>query len=57
MQALKTVIVDDNKAFVVLARHLLARCARIEVIGTGHDGYDAVASPRSCGPISSSWIC
>lgn len=42
MDSLKTVLVDDNKAFVVLARHLLARCPRIEVVGTGYDGYDAV---------------
>lgn len=42
MQALKTIVVDDNKAFVVLAKHLLASCPQIEVVGAGYDGYDAV---------------
>lgn len=42
MNKLRTVLVDDNKAFVVLARHLLASQAEIEVVGAGYDGYDAV---------------
>lgn len=42
MKTLKTVLVDDNKAFVVLAKHLLAGSPQIEVIGAGYDGYDAV---------------
>lgn len=39
---LRTVLVDDNKAFVVLAKHLLAADPRIEVVGSGFDGYDAI---------------
>jgi DNA-binding NarL/FixJ family response regulator len=42
MSKLRTVLVDDNKAFVVLARHLLANLPEIEIIGAGYDGYDAV---------------
>jgi len=42
MKKLKTILVDDNKAFVVLAKHLLAGCESIEIIGAGYDGYDAV---------------
>lgn len=42
MKTLRTVLVDDNKAFVVLARHLLANTPQIEIVGCGYDGYDAV---------------
>lgn len=42
MSKLRTVLVDDNKAFVVLARHLLASLPEIEIVGAGYDGYDAV---------------
>jgi DNA-binding NarL/FixJ family response regulator len=42
MNKIRTVLVDDNKAFVVLARHLLANLPEIEIVGTGYDGYDAV---------------
>jgi DNA-binding NarL/FixJ family response regulator len=40
--AVRTLLIDDNKAFVVLARHLLANCPEIEVVGIGYDGFDAV---------------
>ncbi|MCK9194793.1 MAG: response regulator transcription factor [Nevskia sp.] len=42
MKTFRTLLVDDNEAFLVLARHLLATVPEIEVIGLGHDGYDAV---------------
>ncbi len=42
MAGLKTLLVDDNEAFLVLSRHLLAEVGGIEVIGCGHDGFDAV---------------
>lgn len=42
MSKLRTVLVDDNKAFVVLARHLMASLPEIEIVGAGYDGYDAV---------------
>ena len=42
MDKLKTLLIDDNKGFVVLARHLLATVSEVEVIGYGYDGYDAV---------------
>lgn len=42
MNTVRTLLVDDNEAFLVLARHLLATVPEIEVIGVGHDGYDAV---------------
>lgn len=41
MNNLRTLLIDDNKAFVVLARHLLAG-TQVEVVGEGYDGYDAV---------------
>lgn len=42
MKMLKTLLIDDNDAFLVLAKHLLSSVEEIEVIGCGHDGYDAV---------------
>ncbi|HSW14119.1 MAG TPA: response regulator transcription factor [Solimonas sp.] len=41
MNTLRTLLIDDNRAFVVLARHLLAG-SPVSVIGEGYDGYDAV---------------
>jgi DNA-binding NarL/FixJ family response regulator len=42
MKRLRTLLVDDNQAFLVLQKHFLAPIERIEVVGFGHDGYDAV---------------
>lgn len=42
MSTLRTLLVDDNKTFVVLARHLLKACPQIRVIGECHDGREAV---------------
>lgn len=44
MDKLRTLLVDDNKAFLALAKTLLAEyCPRLEVIGTATDGYDAIS--------------
>lgn len=42
MKTLRTLLIDDNEAFLVLARHLLMSVPEIEVVAIGHDGYDAV---------------
>lgn len=42
MNKMKTLLVDDNHAFLVLARHLLESCPEIDIVGVGYDGYDAV---------------
>ena len=38
MKKMKTLLIDDNKAFVVLARHLLAGNNQIDIVGEGYDG-------------------
>jgi len=50
MKTFKTLLVDDNEAFLVLARHLLATVPEIEVVGLGHDGYDAVRMAEELRP-------
>ena len=42
MKRLRTLLVDDNKSYLVLSKHLLAPLESIEVVGFGHDGFDAV---------------
>ena len=42
MKKMKTLLIDDNKAFVVLARHQLAGNNQIDIVGEGYDGFDAV---------------
>jgi len=42
MKTLRTLLVDDNQAFLTLSKHLLASLPQIEIIGMGHDGFDAV---------------
>jgi two-component system invasion response regulator UvrY len=42
MKRLRTLLVDDNKSFLVLSKHLLAPLEGIELVGFGHDGFDAV---------------
>jgi two-component system invasion response regulator UvrY len=42
MKRLRTVLVDDNQAFLALSKHLLAPIESVEVIGFGYDGFDAV---------------
>lgn len=50
MTALKTLLVDDNEAFLVLAGHLLQGNPRVQVIGRGFNGYDAVRLAESLRP-------
>lgn len=50
MKTLRTLLVDDNKAFVVLARHLLTSCPQLSVIGEGYDGFDAVRMAEEVKP-------
>lgn len=47
---LKTILVDDNRPFLVLARHLLAECADIEIVGEATDGHAAVEMAASLKP-------
>lgn len=47
---IRTLLVDDNEAFLVLARHLLATVPEIEIVGFGHDGYDAVRMAEELRP-------
>ncbi|MEQ1439334.1 response regulator transcription factor [Fontimonas sp. SYSU GA230001] len=41
---------DDNRPFLILARHLLEDCAEIDVIGEAHDGSEAVRLSESLRP-------
>ena len=51
MDSIRTILVDDNQAFLVLAKALLAEYApRLDVIAVGHDGYDAVRLAESMAP-------
>ncbi|MGQ0697409.1 MAG: response regulator [Panacagrimonas sp.] len=50
MNTLRTLLIDDNKAFVVLARHLLATVPEVDVIGCGYDGFDAVRMAEDLRP-------
>lgn len=50
MKTFRTLLVDDNEAFLVLARHLLAAVPEVEVVGLGHDGYDAVRMAEELRP-------
>lgn len=50
MKTLRTLLIDDNRAFVVLARHLLAALPQVEVVGEGYDGYDAVRMAEEIRP-------
>lgn len=46
----RTVLVDDNRPFLILARHLLGLCPEIEFVGEGYDGHDAVRLAMSLKP-------
>lgn len=43
MKPLRTLLVDDNEAFLVLSKHLLSPMPALELVGFGRDGYDAVS--------------
>lgn len=38
----RTLLVDDNRPFLILARHLLASFVEIEIVGEAYDGEQAV---------------
>jgi len=42
MKTLRTLLVDDNQAFLALSKHLLAPLSQVEIVGFGYDGFDAV---------------
>ena len=50
MDKLRTLLIDDNKGFVVLAKHLLASVPEVDVIGCGYDGFDAVRMAEELRP-------
>lgn len=47
---LKTLLVDDNRPFLILARHLLAECPEIQIIGEACDGQQAVEQAEALRP-------
>ncbi len=50
MDKLRTLLIDDNKGFVVLAKHLLSSVSEVEVVGCGYDGFDAVRMAEELRP-------
>lgn len=50
MGRLKTLLVDDNAPFLVLARHLLGVYPELELIGEARDGHEAVQMAESLRP-------
>ncbi|MES2685056.1 MAG: response regulator transcription factor [Pseudomonadota bacterium] len=46
----KTLLIDDNEAFLTLAMHLLKANPRIQIVGRGYTGYDAVRMAESLKP-------
>ncbi|SFF33543.1 Response regulator receiver domain-containing protein [Fontimonas thermophila] len=50
MRKWRTVLVDDNRPFLVLARHLLADYPQIDVIGEAYDGHQAVMLAETLRP-------
>ncbi|MEW6167225.1 MAG: response regulator transcription factor [Pseudomonadota bacterium] len=41
---------DDNRPFLILARHLLSECPDIEIVGEARDGQEAVSMAASLRP-------
>ncbi|WP_028006893.1 response regulator [Solimonas flava] len=50
MTKVRTLLVDDNRPFLILARHLLAGFAEIEVVGEAYDGEEAVRAAEELQP-------
>lgn len=42
MKQMRTLLVDDNQAFLALSKHLLTPMEGVEIVGFGYDGFDAV---------------
>nr|WP_240954389.1 response regulator transcription factor [Solimonas marina] len=43
-------LVDDNRPFLILARHLLAGFSEIEIVGEAYDGEEAVRMSETLKP-------
>ena len=50
MDVLKTLLIDDNEAFLTLATHMLKTNARLNIVGRGYNGFDAVRLSESLKP-------
>ncbi len=50
MRTMRTLLVDDNRPFLILARHLLADYPQIQVIGEARDGHQAVEMAQALKP-------
>ncbi|MDD3764951.1 MAG: response regulator transcription factor [Nevskiales bacterium] len=50
MTKLKTLLVDDNRPFLILARHLLAEIPEIDIVGEAYDGHQAVEQAEALKP-------
>ena len=47
----RTLLVDDNRPFLILARHLLASFTEIEIVGEAYDGEEAVRIANDLGAL------
>ena len=46
----RTLLVDDNRPFLILARHLLGGFAEIEIVGEAYDGEEAIRVAEALRP-------
>jgi len=46
----RTLLIDDNEAFLTLAMHLLKANPRLEIVGRGYTGFDAVRMSEALKP-------
>jgi DNA-binding NarL/FixJ family response regulator len=46
----RTLLVDDNRPFLILARHLLGGFVEIEIVGEAYDGEEAVRVAEALRP-------
>ncbi|WP_028081953.1 response regulator [Solimonas soli] len=50
MTKVRTLLVDDNRPFLILARHLLTSFPEIEIVGEAYDGEEAIRVAESLRP-------
>ncbi|MFT4045606.1 MAG: response regulator transcription factor [Solimonas sp.] len=50
MTKVRTLLVDDNRPFLILARHLLAGFTEIEIVGEAYDGEEAIRTAEQLRP-------
>lgn len=50
MKKVRTLLVDDNRPFLILARHLLASFPEIEIVGEAYDGEEATRVAEALHP-------